>query len=79
MRRPLPLMSRAEVAELLGVAPEAVRSTLRRYGVREVRGYPREAVMASLRPYLERRAAAEGRESGSSSPARQRRLGGRCE
>jgi hypothetical protein len=48
-------MSRAEVAELLGVAPEAVRSTLRRYGVREVRGYPREAVMASLRPYLERR------------------------
>lgn len=52
MRRPPPLMSRAEVSELLGVAPEAVRSTLRRYGVREVRGYPREAVLAALRPYL---------------------------
>lgn len=62
MRRPPPLMSRDEVAALLGVAPEAVRSTLRRYGVREVRGYPREAVIASLRPYLERRAAMQDAE-----------------
>ncbi len=39
-------MSRAEVAELLRIAPESVRSALRRYGITEVRGYPRAAVEA---------------------------------
>jgi hypothetical protein len=38
------LMSRDEVAEALGIDPESVRSTLRRYGVTELRGYPRVAV-----------------------------------
>lgn len=45
-----PLMSREEVAQLLGIQPDSVRATLRRYGVAEVRGYPREAVEALQRP-----------------------------
>jgi hypothetical protein len=44
------LMSREEVAELWGIDPEAVRSTLRRYGINEERGYPRAAVKAVKRP-----------------------------
>jgi DNA-binding CsgD family transcriptional regulator len=43
------LMTREEVAAHLGISPEAVRSTLRRHGVREVRGYPRAAVEAIQR------------------------------
>lgn len=39
---PEPLMSREEVAALLGISPESVRSTLRRHGITEMRGYPRE-------------------------------------
>jgi hypothetical protein len=46
-----PLMSRDEVAALLGIDPEAVRSTLRRYGIRELRGYPREAVEREMKNY----------------------------
>lgn len=44
------LMPRDEVAALLGIDPEAVRSTLRRYGITEQRGYPRQQVMALQRP-----------------------------
>lgn len=44
------LMTRDEVAAHLGIAPEAVRSTLRRYGITEQRGYPREAVEKLERP-----------------------------
>lgn len=43
------LMTRDEVAELLGISPESVRSTLRLYGVSEVRGYPKVAVKAIKR------------------------------
>lgn len=43
------LMTRDEVAALLGISPESVRSTLRRYGITEQRGYPRDQV-ESLRP-----------------------------
>lgn len=39
-----PLMTRDEVAELLGINPESVRSTMRRYGISEQRGYPRDQV-----------------------------------
>lgn len=39
-----PLMNRDEVAELLGISPESVRSTMRRYGISEQRGYPRDQV-----------------------------------
>lgn len=39
-------MSREEVAALLGIQPESVRSTLRRYGITEQRGYLRDAVEA---------------------------------
>lgn len=39
-----PLMSREEVAALLGIKPDSVRSTLRRYGITELRGYPRAQV-----------------------------------
>lgn len=51
------LMSREEVADLLGIDPESVRSTLRRYGVREERGYPRDEVLraAQMRPRQGRR------------------------
>lgn len=45
-----PLMSRDEVAELLGIKPNSVRDTLRRYGITEQRGYPREAVEKLQRP-----------------------------
>lgn len=41
------LMPRDEVAALFGIAPSAVRSTLRRYGITEQRGYPRERVEAA--------------------------------
>lgn len=33
------LLTREEVAVLLGIQPESVRSTLRRYGIHEHRGY----------------------------------------
>lgn len=45
-----PLMSRDEVAALLGIKPESVRSTLRRYGITEHRGYPRRQVENLRRP-----------------------------
>lgn len=38
------LLSREEVAEILGISPESVRSTLRRYGISEIRGYRRDQV-----------------------------------
>ncbi|MCW2719026.1 hypothetical protein [Pseudonocardia sp.] len=41
-----PLMSREEVAALLGIKPNSVRDVLRRRGITEQRGYPREAVEA---------------------------------
>jgi hypothetical protein len=44
------LLGRDEVAERLGISPEAVRSTLRRYGITEQRGYDRAAVEALERP-----------------------------
>ena len=47
---PDPLMSREEVAALLGISPESVRSTLRRYGITEVRGYPRDQIEKLHRP-----------------------------
>lgn len=40
------LMTREEVAEHLGIDPESVRSTMRRYGIDLEHGYPREQVMA---------------------------------
>ena len=43
-------MSREEVAALLGIKPNSVRDTLRRYGITEQRGYPREAVESLQRP-----------------------------
>lgn len=49
------LMSTEEVAERLGVAPQSVRSTLRRFGVSEVRGWPREQVENLQRPGRGRR------------------------
>ena len=45
-----PLMSRDEVAALLGIKPNSVRDTLRRYGITEQRGYPRDAVENLERP-----------------------------
>lgn len=45
-----PLMSREEVAALLGIKPESVRSTLRPYGITEQRGYDRAAVEGLKRP-----------------------------
>jgi hypothetical protein len=44
------LMSREEVAGLLGIKPNSVRDTLRRHGITEQRGYPREAVENLKRP-----------------------------
>lgn len=43
------LLSTTEVAELLGIAPQSVRSTLRRYGITEKRGYARAEVEAMRR------------------------------
>lgn len=40
------LMTHQEVAALLGITPESVRSTLRRAGITEQRGYPRELVLS---------------------------------
>lgn len=40
------LMNREEVAEMLGIAPDAVRSTMRRHGIERIEGWPREAVEA---------------------------------
>lgn len=37
-------MSRDEVAALLGIKPQSVRSALARYGITELRGYPRDQV-----------------------------------
>lgn len=45
------LLPREEVARLLGIAPESVRSTLRRAGIAEKRGYPE----GSIRELLQRR------------------------
>jgi len=39
-------MTHDEVAALLGIGPESVRSTLRRAGIAVVHGYPRELVEA---------------------------------
>lgn len=44
------LMSREEVAALLGIKPNSVRDTLRRYGITEQRGYPRDLVENLKRP-----------------------------
>lgn len=44
------LMGRDEIAALLGIAPNSVRDTLRRYGITERRGYPRAAVEALAQP-----------------------------
>lgn len=44
------LMSRDEVAALLGIKPNSVRDTLRRHGITEQRGYPREQVENLRRP-----------------------------
>jgi len=38
------LLSRDEVAALLGISPESVRKSLGRYGITELRGYPRGEV-----------------------------------
>ena len=40
------LMTHDEVAALLGIGPESVRSTCRRAGIAVVRGYPRALVEA---------------------------------
>lgn len=48
-------MNRNEVAEHLGIAPEAVRSTMRRYGINEQRGYPRDQVLNLERKQPSRR------------------------
>lgn len=50
-------MTREEVAEHLNIAPESVRSTMRRYGISEQRGYPRDQVIALQRKQPSRRAA----------------------
>lgn len=47
--KPDTLMSRDEVAIYLGIDPESVRSTLRRYGIVEVRGYPTNQVISLQR------------------------------
>jgi hypothetical protein len=57
-----PLMSREEVAELLGIAPESVRSTLRRYGIHHVSGWPRSEVEAIERAGQGRRTDLEAKE-----------------
>lgn len=44
------LLTREEVAALLGIQPESVRSTLRRYGIVERRGYSEAAVLNLRRP-----------------------------
>jgi hypothetical protein len=46
------LMTRAEVAAMLGISPDSVRNTLARAGITEERGYPRERVerLAERRP-----------------------------
>jgi predicted ArsR family transcriptional regulator len=38
------LIGREEAAAILGISPDSVRSTLRRYGVTERRGYVRSEV-----------------------------------
>lgn len=45
------LMTRDEVAHLLGIDPNSVRSTMRRYGIRLLRGYPRSLVLERLKDY----------------------------
>jgi hypothetical protein len=44
------LMTREEVATLLGISPESVRKTMHRYGITERRGYPRSEVEGLRRP-----------------------------
>ena len=51
-------MTREEVAEHLGIDPESVRSTMRRYGITERRGYPRDQVLALERKPLGRKPSA---------------------
>lgn len=41
-------MSRDEVADLLGIKPESVRSTLRYFDVHEQRGYDRAEVLDAV-------------------------------
>lgn len=48
------LLNVHEAAELLGVAPSAVRSTLRRAGIAELRGYPSAQVEGFARRRAER-------------------------
>lgn len=43
-------MGRDEIAALLGIKPNSVRDTLRRYGITEQRGYDRAAVEAIAQP-----------------------------
>lgn len=43
------LMSREEVAALLNINAESVRSTLRRQGITEQRGYPRDEVLSRFK------------------------------
>lgn len=43
------LITRDEVAALLGISPDSVRKTLSRYGITEQRGYPRDQVLALQR------------------------------
>ena len=56
------VLTHREVAELLGIDPEAVRSTMRRAGIPEIRGYPTDQVLA-----LER--CRRRREEGHPPPA----------
>jgi hypothetical protein len=41
-----PVMTRDEVAKYLGISPESVRSTLRRYGISARRGYLRSEIQS---------------------------------
>ena len=42
-------MTREEAAAHLGISPDSVRNTLRRYGITERRGYPRDQVLGLVR------------------------------
>jgi predicted ArsR family transcriptional regulator len=53
-------MTRDEVADLLGIKPNSVRDTLRRYGITEQRGYLRAAVESLERPGRGRRRESTG-------------------
>lgn len=49
------LITREEIAQIWGIEPESVRSTMRRYGIHEERGYDREAFERIERPGQGRR------------------------